>query len=103
MARGFEVGLLGIILLDSGGYSQKSGSRSLGVSPTEIVMSEYQAHHNILIARLCEHLQAERYGRCASRNYPSDARRFLRYLARRGQSIESVAPADIDHYGLASQ
>lgn len=64
----------------------------------EIVLPESESHHNILIARLREHLQAERYGRSSARNYPSDARRFLRYLARRGQSIESVSPADIDHY-----
>jgi len=61
-------------------------------------MPESESRSNILIARLREHLHEERYGRCASRNYPSDARRFLRRLARRGQSIESVSPADIDHY-----
>lgn len=61
-------------------------------------MPESESHHSNLIARLREHLQAERYGRCSVRNYPSDARRFLRYLARRGRSIESVSPADIDHY-----
>lgn len=61
-------------------------------------MPETQPHHNVLIERLREHMQAERYGRCAARNYPSDARRFLRHLARRGKSIESVLPADVDHY-----
>lgn len=77
----------------------RSTSHDLRVfHPMEIVMPESQSHHNVLLARLREHLQEERYGRCASRNYPSDARRFLRYLAHRGQSIESVAPADIDRY-----
>lgn len=61
-------------------------------------MPESESHHDILIARLREHLQAQRYGRCTARNYPSDARRFLRYLERRRQSIESVSPGDIEHY-----
>ena len=61
-------------------------------------MSESESLITFWVARLREHLQEERYSRCVARNYPSDARRFLSYLARRGQSLESVSPADIDHY-----
>ena len=69
--------LLGIIFC-----CQKAIARSLGhdfrvFHPMEIVMPESQSHHNVLLARLREHMHAERYGRCAARNYPSDARRFF--------------------------
>ena len=50
------------------------------------------------VSRLREHLQEERYNSCVVRNYSSDARRFLNHLARRGQPLECVSPADVDHY-----
>ncbi len=90
--------LLGIILLAPQGFDQEAGARSPGVSPLEIFMYESESLINFWIARLREHLQEERYSRCVARNYPSDARRFLNCLARRGQSVESVSPSDIDHY-----
>ena len=61
-------------------------------------MSESESLINFWVARLREHLHEERYSRCVARNYPGDARRFLSYLTRRGQCLESVSPADVDHY-----
>jgi site-specific recombinase XerD len=43
-------------------------------------------------------LREERYGKCARFGYPYAARSSLRYLERRGQSIESVTPTDLERY-----
>lgn len=51
-----------------------------------------------LLEKLRTHIREERYGKCARASYPYAARSFLRYLERRGQSLEEVAPADVDRY-----
>lgn len=61
-------------------------------------MSELESLISFWIARLRDHLREERYSRCVAVNYPTDARRFLRHLARRGQALESVSPADVERY-----
>jgi integrase/recombinase XerD len=68
-------------------------------------MSESQSFVSLWLARLRLHLQEERYSCCAARNYSHDARCFLRHLVRRGQALESVSPADVEHYlnGLRRQ
>jgi site-specific recombinase XerD len=50
------------------------------------------------LCRVREHLQEERYSQGVVRNYPIAVRRFLRHLEQRGQAVESVAPADVEHY-----
>jgi len=64
----------------------------------EIAMSESESFISFWVARLRQHLQEERYGRCVARNYASDARRFLRYLVRRKHALESVSPGDVERY-----
>jgi len=68
-------------------------------------MSQSESLVSAWLARLREHLQEERYSRNVARNYLHDARRFLRYLERRRQALESVSPADVEHYldGLRRQ
>ena len=61
-------------------------------------MSESESLISFWVARLHDHLREERYSRSVAVNYPGDARRFLRYLARRGQVLESVSPADVERY-----
>lgn len=61
-------------------------------------MSEPESLINFWIARLRDHLRVEKYSRSVTFNYPSDARRFMRYLARRKQTLESVSLADVDRY-----
>jgi integrase/recombinase XerD len=51
-----------------------------------------------LLEKLRAHIREERYGECARASYPYAARSFLRYLERRGQSLEEVTPADVDRY-----
>jgi len=50
------------------------------------------------LARLRQHLQEERYSSWVAQNYPRAVRRFLCDLERRGQALESVSPADVEHY-----
>jgi integrase/recombinase XerD len=61
-------------------------------------MSQSESPITVWLARLREHLQEERYSRWVARNYPHAARCFLRDLERRGQVLESVSPADVEHY-----
>jgi len=61
-------------------------------------MSQSESLISCWVEQLCQHLQQERYSRCVARNYPHDARCFLRYLVRRGQALQSVSPADVEHY-----
>lgn len=51
-----------------------------------------------LLEKLRAHIREERYGKCARAGYPYAARSFLRYLERRGQSLEQITPADVDRY-----
>jgi integrase/recombinase XerD len=53
---------------------------------------------DVWLARLREHLQEERYSRSVVRNYPVAVRRYLHDLEQRGQTVESVAPADVERY-----
>ena len=68
-------------------------------------MVQSESLTNVWLARLRQHLQDERYSRDVARNYPHAARRFLRNLERRRQALESVSPADVEHYldGLKRQ
>jgi len=50
------------------------------------------------LEKVREHLSAQRYGACARASYPYAARSFLRYLERRGWSLESVTPERLDRY-----
>lgn len=61
-------------------------------------MSRSESAFGPWLARLKEHLREERYSRDVARNYPHAARCFLRDLERRGQALESVSPADVEHY-----
>jgi site-specific recombinase XerD len=61
-------------------------------------MSRSESVFDPWLARLGEYLREERYSREVVRNYPSAARGFLRELARRGQALESVSPADVERY-----
>jgi site-specific recombinase XerD len=61
-------------------------------------MSESESLISFWLAALRQHLKEERYNCCVARNYSSDARRFLHYLRRRGQTLECVSPADVEHY-----
>lgn len=61
-------------------------------------MSEPESLINFWIARLRHHLREEKYSRSVTLNYPIDARRFMRFLARRKQALESVTPSDVDRY-----
>jgi integrase/recombinase XerD len=51
-----------------------------------------------LLARLRAYIREERYGACARYAYPYAARCFLRDLERRGQTVESVSPLDLERY-----
>jgi integrase/recombinase XerD len=68
-------------------------------------MSQSESLISAWLARLREHLQEERYSRDVARYYPHAARRFLSNLERRRQALESVSPADVEHYldGLRRQ
>ncbi len=61
-------------------------------------MSQSESLISVWLARLRQHLQEERYSRDVARNYPHAARCFLRDLERRGKVLESVSPADVEHY-----
>lgn len=68
-------------------------------------MFESEFLNEFWIAQLRDHLQEERYNHYVASNYSRDARRFMRYLDRHGQSLEAVSPADVDRYvnGLKRQ
>ena len=51
-----------------------------------------------LLEKLRIHLREERYGKCARFGYPYAARSFLRYLERRGVSLEAVTRAELERY-----
>jgi integrase/recombinase XerD len=61
-------------------------------------MSQSDAQCDLWLSRFQEHLQAERYSQGVIRNYPFAVKRFLCNLERRGQTLESVSPADVERY-----
>ena len=61
-------------------------------------MSRSEPQFEPLLTMLRKHLLEQRYGFGARFNYPHVARPFLRYLAKRKQSIESVSGADVARY-----
>jgi site-specific recombinase XerD len=61
-------------------------------------MSQSETQCNLWLFRFREHLQEECYSCGVVRNYPIAVRRFLRDLEQRGQTVESVSPADVESY-----
>jgi site-specific recombinase XerD len=61
-------------------------------------MSRWVRCFEIWLPRVRAHLAEQRYGKCATRHYPSAMRRFCRNLERRGESLTDVTPADVDGY-----
>lgn len=61
-------------------------------------MSRTEPQFRTLIGMLQEHFGNERYSFGVTQNYPVAARRFLRVLERRRQSIESVSCDDVEAY-----
>ena len=61
-------------------------------------MSRLEPPFGPWLARLREHLQEERYSGRVTQNYPYAVRCFLGDLEHRGQALESVSPADVEHY-----
>jgi integrase/recombinase XerD len=61
-------------------------------------MSQSEPQCDVWLSQFREHLQEECYSWGVVRNYPSAIRRFLRDLEQRGQTIESVSPADVESY-----
>jgi site-specific recombinase XerD len=50
------------------------------------------------LARLRQHIQEERYSNSIAKKYPPAVRSFLQDLQRREKALESVSPADVEHY-----
>lgn len=61
-------------------------------------MSQSEPQCNFWLSRFREHLQAECYSQGVVRNYPFAVKRFLHDLEQRGQTLESVSPADVESY-----
>ena len=61
-------------------------------------MSFTEPRFRPLLAVLQDHFREEHYGHGAVCNYPVAVRRFLRALERRGQTVGSVTPTDVDHH-----
>lgn len=61
-------------------------------------MPQSESLISLWLGRLRQHLREERYSRWVAQNYPHAARCFLRDLERRGQALEAVSPADVEHY-----
>ncbi len=61
-------------------------------------MSQSEPQCDLWLSRFREHLQEECYSCGVVRNYPIAVRRFLRDLELRGQTLESVSPADVESY-----
>ncbi len=61
-------------------------------------MSQSEPQYDLWLSWLREHLQAECYSWGVVRTYPTAVRRFLRDLEQRGQTVESVSPADVESY-----
>jgi integrase/recombinase XerD len=58
---------------------------------------ELSAEHTIWLARMDNHLRAERYSR-NGRERVSMGRRFLGYLQRKGLNVHTVQPSDVTKY-----
>ncbi len=61
-------------------------------------MLETSPTRAVCLAKLSHRLQSECYGRPAVSNYPSCADRFLDYLERKGLTVYSVQPTEVDRY-----
>ena len=61
-------------------------------------MSQSEPQCDLWLSRFREHLRAECYSWDVVRTYPAAARRFLLDLEQRGQTVESVSPADVESY-----
>ena len=61
-------------------------------------MSQSEPQCDLWLPRFREHLQEESYSWGVVRNYPIAVRRFLHALEQRGQTLESVSPADVESY-----
>jgi hypothetical protein len=61
-------------------------------------MSQSKSLCDIWLPRLREHLKEERYSWSVAYNYPIAVKHFLRDLDQRGQTVESVSPADVESY-----
>ena len=61
-------------------------------------MSHLEPQYDLWLPRFREHLEEESYSWGVIRNYPIAVRRFLRDLDQRGQTVESVSPADVESY-----
>lgn len=68
-------------------------------------MSQSESFIICSLTKLRQHLLNERYSGWVIQNYLGAARAFLCDLQRRGQTLESVLPADLEHYldGLKRQ
>jgi hypothetical protein len=64
----------------------------------EIVMLETSPIRAVCLAKLSHLLQSERYSRKVVSNYPSRVDRFLDYLERKGLTVYSVQPTEVDRY-----
>ena len=61
-------------------------------------MSQSEPQCDLWLPRFREHLKEECYSWGVVRNYQIAVRRFLRDLEQRGQTVESVSPADVESY-----
>jgi integrase/recombinase XerD len=64
----------------------------------EIVMLETSPTRAVCLATFSHQLQSERYSRKVVSNYPSCVDRFLDYLERKGLTVHSVQPTEVDRY-----
>jgi integrase/recombinase XerD len=72
--------------------------RFRGIQPQEIVMSRLGSAAEMRLAKLRDHLRAQRYSTSVAISYVVNARAFLRALECRGGDVEDVLPADVERY-----
>jgi site-specific recombinase XerD len=61
-------------------------------------MLETSPTRAVCLAKLLHLLQNERYSRKVISNYPSRVDRFLDYLERKGLTVHSVQPTEVERY-----
>jgi site-specific recombinase XerD len=61
-------------------------------------MSSLSYAAEMRLAKMQDHLCAQHYGSTVIINYVANARAFLHALEHEGHSIETVLPADVEHY-----
>jgi site-specific recombinase XerD len=61
-------------------------------------MSQFESLIDLWLAKLRQHLLEERYSRRVVLNYSVSVRAFLHDLEHRGQTLESLTPADVEQY-----